>query len=114
MDIRSKARGVLVRGGLLLAALAAFAILINLSWFDEPFYPELERLRVPEPVSMENIKEARKICDKYGKQMYVDGARFAENAYFIKTREPKYADWPIERIAKHLAAQSVSWSEVPS
>jgi hypothetical protein len=54
MDIRSKARGVLVRGGLLLAALAAFAILINLSWFDEPFYPELERLRVPEPVSMEN------------------------------------------------------------
>jgi hypothetical protein len=54
MDTRNLGRGLLVRGGLLLAALAAFAVFINLSWFDEPLYPELERLMEPAVVSMEN------------------------------------------------------------
>ncbi len=53
-----------------------------------------------QPVSFDNLKAARVICDKYKKQLYIDGARFAENAYFIKTRDSKYADMPIKKIVK--------------
>lgn len=54
MEIRSKVRAAALRGGWLLAALAALAIIVNLSWFDEPLYPELERLKAPERVSMDD------------------------------------------------------------
>ncbi len=53
-----------------------------------------------QPVSMDNLKAARELCDKYKKPLFIDGARFAENAYFIKTRDKKYADWPIEKVVK--------------
>ena len=42
-----------------------------------------------QPVSMENLRGVRKLADKYGKRVVFDSARFAENAYFIKTREPE-------------------------
>jgi hypothetical protein len=54
MDIRKTIRALPLRAGLLLAALVAFTITINLSWFDEPLHPDLERLAVPEAVSMED------------------------------------------------------------
>jgi hypothetical protein len=54
MEIRSKVRAAALRGGWLLAALAALAIIVNLSWFDEPLYPEIVRLEAPEPVSMDD------------------------------------------------------------
>jgi tryptophanase len=41
-----------------------------------------------QPVSLENLKAVRALCDRYGKPMFLDAARFAENAWFIKTREP--------------------------
>ena len=53
-----------------------------------------------QPVSMDNLKATKELCDKYKKPLYIDGARFAENAYFIKTRDKKYADWPVEKIVK--------------
>lgn len=40
-----------------------------------------------QPVSMENLRAVRALADKYGKRVIFDSARFAENAYFIKTRE---------------------------
>src|SRR3990172_6365731 len=40
-----------------------------------------------QPVSMKNIREVRKICDKYKIPLFFDACRFAENAYFIKIRE---------------------------
>ncbi len=40
-----------------------------------------------QPVSLQNLRDVRAICDKYGKPLVLDSARFAENAYFIKTRE---------------------------
>lgn len=54
MDIRTRIRGLLVRAGLLIAAIAAVTVAINLSWFDEPLHPELQRLKTPQPVSMED------------------------------------------------------------
>jgi hypothetical protein len=54
MEFVTKTRRLAIRAGLLLAGLAALAIFVNLSWFDEPLNPEIERLRAPEPVSMQD------------------------------------------------------------
>jgi tryptophanase len=41
-----------------------------------------------QPVSLENLRAVRAVCDRYGIPLYLDACRFAENAYFIKLREP--------------------------
>lgn len=51
-----------------------------------------------QPVSMENIKAVSAISQKHGIRLLIDGARFAENAYFIKKREEGYANKTIRKI----------------
>ncbi|MBD5291566.1 MAG: tryptophanase [Bacteroides sp.] len=55
-----------------------------------------------QPVSMENLRGVRRIADKYGKRVIFDSARFAENAYFIKTREPEFKDATIKEICREM------------
>lgn len=55
-----------------------------------------------QPVSMENIREAGKLARKYGVRLIIDSARFAENAYFIKTREEGYSGKSIREIALEM------------
>ncbi len=55
-----------------------------------------------QPVSMQNIRETKEVCKKYGIPLFLDACRFAENAYFIKMREKGYENRPILEIAQEM------------
>lgn len=55
-----------------------------------------------QPVSMKNIKEVKEVCNRYGLPLFIDACRFAENAYFIKKREPGYQDKTVLEICQEM------------
>jgi tryptophanase len=55
-----------------------------------------------QPVSLENLRAVSVMARKYGVKVVLDGARFAENAYFIKKREPGYEHISIRDIVKEM------------
>lgn len=55
-----------------------------------------------QPVSMENIRKTRELSLKYSIPLFLDACRFAENAYFIKKREPGYAAKSVKEIAREM------------
>jgi len=55
-----------------------------------------------QPVSLENLRAVRELCHKYEKPFFLDACRFAENAWFIKLREPAHADRTPKSIAQEM------------
>ena len=55
-----------------------------------------------QPVSMQNIKEVRKICTDNNIPFFIDACRFAENSYFTKIPEKEYSNKSVEEIAYSL------------
>ena len=53
-----------------------------------------------QPVSLDNLRQVRDLCDRYGKPLFLDACRFAENAWFVKEREDGEADRTPRDIAK--------------
>lgn len=55
-----------------------------------------------QPVSMKNIRDVKEVCVQNKVPLFIDACRFAENAWFIKTREEGYAEKPIPEIAREM------------
>lgn len=57
-----------------------------------------------QPVSLENLRGVRALCDRFGKPLFLDACRFAENAWFIRQREPGCASKTPKAIAQEMFA----------
>ena len=55
-----------------------------------------------QPVSMKNLRQTAELCRHHGVPFFLDACRFAENAYFIKTRETGYAGKTVREIAREM------------
>lgn len=55
-----------------------------------------------QPVSLENLRAVRKVCDKHKLPLFLDACRFAENAYFIKQREPGQQHRSVKDIVRDM------------
>ena len=55
-----------------------------------------------QPVSLQNLKDTSAVCHRYNVPLFLDACRFAENAYFIKLREPGYQDKSANEIAHEM------------
>ena len=57
-----------------------------------------------QPVSLENLRGVRALCDQYNKPLFLDACRFAENAWFIRSREPGQGERDVVEIVRDMAS----------
>lgn len=55
-----------------------------------------------QPVSMANLREVRDICDRFGKLLFLDACRFAENAWFIQQQEDGMRERSVQSIVREM------------
>lgn len=55
-----------------------------------------------QPVSLQNIRDTKRLLSEFGIPLIIDACRFAENAYFIKNKEDGYADKTLTEIAQEM------------
>ena len=57
-----------------------------------------------QPVSLENLRAVRAVCDRHRLPLFLDACRFAENAWFVREREPGQAGRPVAEIVREFAS----------
>ncbi len=57
-----------------------------------------------QPVSMDNVKAVRALCNQHRIRLFLDATRMVENAFFIQEREPGYQETPIARILQEFCS----------
>jgi tryptophanase len=57
-----------------------------------------------QPVSLENLRGVRSLCDRFGVPLFLDACRFAENAWFVKAREQGQDGRAIPDIVREMAS----------
>jgi tryptophanase len=57
-----------------------------------------------QPVSLENLRGVRALCDRHGMPLFFDGCRFAENAWFIHKREPGQQSRSVKDIVREMGS----------
>ncbi len=57
-----------------------------------------------QPVSLENLRAVRAVCDRFGVPLFLDACRFAENAWFIRQREPGQSERTVADIVREMAS----------
>ena len=57
-----------------------------------------------QPVSMDNLRAVRALCDRYGAPIMLDATRAVENAYFVQQREPGYQDKKVAEILREICS----------
>lgn len=57
-----------------------------------------------QPVSLANLRAVREVCDRYGKKLFLDACRFAENAWFIHERELGQGERDVADIVRDMAS----------
>lgn len=63
-----------------------------------------------QPVSVQNVRDTAAVCRKYNIPLNIDAARYAENAYFVKQREPEFKDASIRDITREMFSYADSFT----
>ena len=109
----AEARDLVIAEGRVPSLLHPFKGNIDLAALEESLVKEGDRIPVVmvtvtnnsgggQPVSLENLRGVRALCDRFKKPFFLDACRFAENAYFIKLREKGQADRTPKEIAQEM------------
>ena len=57
-----------------------------------------------QPVSLENLRAVRALCDRYDRPLFLDACRFAENAWFVREREEGQSQRAVADIVREMAS----------
>jgi len=115
---KAEARDLVIREGRVPSELHPFKGNVDLEALEETLRRDGERVPLVmvtitnntgggQPVSLENLRGVRKLCDRFGKPLFLDACRFAENAWFVKSREAGQA----ERTPKAIAQETFSLAD---